>query len=317
MVTCSKPVVVVHGGAGRWDVDEDTRKKALEFLKKASQLGLDTVIRGGNAVDAVVEAIKVLEDSGIFNAGVGSVLNVFGEVEMDAGIMDGKSFRAGGVAAVTRPRHPIELARIVMERTDHVIIVGKGADRLADLFGLEPRPPTPSRVVDRYRYLMKNMENVRYWRKLRDILKLMIPVVGDTVGAVALDNDGNVAAGASTGGVWLKLQSRVGDSPIPGAGFYADNRGGGASATGLGETIIMTGLTRVAVEFMVRGLDAENACLEALKILTTMFGNDTAGIIAVDIKGNIAAVHNTEYMPYAYACRDRVEVFFRGTVFRI
>jgi beta-aspartyl-peptidase (threonine type) len=317
MVICRKPVVVVHGGAGRWDVDEDTRRKVIEFLRKAARSGLDVILSGGSAVDAVVEAIKVLEDSSIFNAGVGSILNVLGEVEMDAGIMDGKSLRAAGVAAVTKPRHPIELARIVMEKTDHVLVVGRGADRLADLFNLESRPPIPSRVVERYKYLMKNIENVRYWKKLRDILPLIAPFVGDTVGAVALDINGDFAAGASTGGVWLKLPGRVGDSPIPGAGFYADNSGGAASATGLGETIIITSLTKVAVELMVKGLGAEDACLEAIKRLTTIFGNDTAGIIAVDIRGSIAAVHNTEHMPYAYACRDRVEAFFKGTVFKV
>ncbi|MEM1645813.1 MAG: isoaspartyl peptidase/L-asparaginase [Ignisphaera sp.] len=312
MPVCSRPIVVVHGGAGRWNVDETTRKHTLEILKLAAQKGLDVVIRGGSAVDAVVEAIKVLENSEIFNAGVGSVLNVLGEVEMDAGIMDGKILRAAGVAAVTRVKHPIELARLVMEKTDHVLIVGRGADRLADLFGLEPRPPTPRKVMERYRQLLKNIDNVRYWKKLREILSLMMPVIGDTVGAVAIDIEGNIAAGASTGGVWLKLPGRVGDSSIPGAGFYADNRGGGASATGLGETIIMTNLTKLAVDLMIQGKNAEEACIIAIKELTNRFGFDTAGIIALDVKGSIAAVHNTEHMPYAYACKDKVEANFNG-----
>lgn len=317
MVVCVKPIVVVHGGAGRWDVDEDVRRKALDILKQAAQQGVDILNHGGSPVEAVVEAIKVLEDSVIFNAGIGSVLNVVGEVEMDAGIMDGRSLRAAGVAAVTRPRHPIELAKIVMERTDHVLVVGRGADKLADLFGLEPRPPTPQKLFERYKYLVKNIDSVKYWRKLRELLPLVMPAVGDTVGAVAIDTDGNVAAGASTGGVWLKLPGRVGDSPIPGAGFYADNRGGGASATGLGETIIMTSLTKMAVDLMIKGANAEEACLEAIKIHTKIFGNDTAGIIAIDIKGNVAAVHNTNHMPYAYACKDRIEASFTGVVVRL
>jgi len=313
---CGKPVVVVHGGAGRWSVDEATRIHTLEVLKLAAQKGLDVVIHGGNAVDAVVEAIKVLEDSEIFNAGVGSVLNVLGEAEMDAGIIDGRTLRAAGVAAVTRARHPIELARLVMEKTDHVLIVGRGADRLADLFGLEPKPTTPPRVMERYRQLMKNIDNVRYWKKLREILLLMMPNIGDTVGAVAIDNEGNIAAGASTGGVWLKLPGRVGDSPIPGAGFYADNRGGGASATGLGETIIMTNLTKLAVDLMIQGKNSEEACIAAIKELTNRFGPDTAGIIAIDARGFIAAVHNTEHMPYAYACQGKVEAYFNGIIIR-
>lgn len=312
MSRCEKPVVIVHGGAGRWNVDEETRVRVLEVLKNAARSGLDAILRGGNAVEAVVSSVKVLESSGLFNAGIGSVLNLFGEVEMDAGIMDGKTMRAGGVAAVTRPKHPIELARIVMEKTDHVLLVGRGADRLADLFGLEPRPPIPQRVLERYRELVKNLDSVRYWKKLKDLLRIVAPMVSDTVGAVALDMDGNVAAAASTGGVWLKLPGRVGDSPIPGAGFYADNRGGGASATGLGETIVMTSLTRFAIELMIQGKSAKKACIEAITELTRRFGPDTAGIIAIDVKGEIASVHNTEYMPFAYACKDRVEASFSG-----
>ncbi len=312
MPSCSKPIVVVHGGAGKWNVDDETRRRVLEVLRVATQSGLEAILRGGSAIEAVVEAIKILEDSGIFNAGIGSVLNVLGEVEMDAGIMDGRTLRAAGVAAVTRPRHPIELARIVMEKTDHVLVVGRGADRLAEVFGLEPRPPIQRRILEKYRQLVKNLDSVRYWKKLREILPLIAPVASDTVGAVALDTEGNVAAAASTGGVWLKLPGRVGDSPIPGAGFYADNRGGGASATGLGETIVMTGLTKLAVELMIQGKSAEEACIAAIKELTNRFGPDTAGIIAIDIRGNIAAVHNTEHMPYAYACRDRVEAYFDG-----
>ena len=312
MFRCEKPIVIVHGGAGRWNVDEETKMRVLEVLKNAARSGLEAILRGGNAVEAVVSSVKVLENSGLFNAGIGSVLNLFGEVEMDAGIMDGKTLRAGGVAAVTRPKHPIELARIVMEKTDHVLLVGRGADRLADLFGLEPRPPIPQRVLERYRELVKNLDSVRYWKKLKDLLRIVAPMVSDTVGAVALDMDGNVAAAASTGGVWLKLPGRVGDSPIPGAGFYADNRGGGASATGLGETIVMTSLTRFAVELMIRGKSAEEACIEAITELTRRFGTDTAGIIAIDVRGEIASVHNTEYMPFAYACKNRVEAAFSG-----
>jgi len=311
MHTCSRPSIVVHGGAGSWRVDASTKESIDRTLLAAVRHGYEVLIAGGSAVEAVVESVKVLEDSGILNAGTGSVLNALGEVEMDAGVMDGKTLRAGAVAAVKYPKNPIELAKIVMEKTDHIIIVGEGADRLARIFKLQPRPGTPQNILDRYAYLISNLDNVKHWKKLKELFPLL-KSAGDTVGAVAIDSEGNVAAATSTGGVWLKLPGRVGDSPIPGAGFYADNRGGAASATGLGETIIMTMLTRRAVELMIGGHNAEEACVKALTELTARFGSDTAGVIAIDVRGNIAAVHNTEAMPYAFKCREKEYVSFQG-----
>ncbi|HDJ83939.1 MAG TPA: asparaginase [Desulfurococcaceae archaeon] len=313
LIHCEKPIIVVHGGAGRWDVPNHIKEKALEVLKQAAEKGYSIIDNGGAAFEAVVEAIKVLEDSELFNAGMGSVLNVLGEVEMDAGIMDGKSLRAAGVAAVSYPRNPIVLAKLVMEKTDHILIVGRGADRLAQAFGLEPRGEISDRIREKYNELIKNIDKVRYWKKLRELLPYLGIDVGGTVGAIALDREGNVAAGTSTGGIWLKLPGRVGDSPIPGAGFYADNRGGAASATGLGEVIISMNLTRRIVELLASGSPIDEACINTMKDLTARFGAHTAGVIALDIHGDIIAVHNTEAMPYAYKCKSRgIEAFFVG-----
>ncbi len=300
-----KPSIVLHGGAGRWNVPDDVRRRALEVLKSASEHGYKLMVEGASAVEAVVEAVAILEDSQIFNAGMGSVLNALGEVEMDAGVMDGSTGRAGAVAAVKYPRNPIRLAKLVMEKTDHVLIVGSGADRLAKAFGLEPRIGIPPHIAEKYRELSANPDRVRYWRKLKEILKLVM--AADTVGAVALDTNGNLAAAASTGGIWLKLPGRVGDSPIPGAGFYA-SRVAAASATGLGEVIVMAMATRRVVELREQGIDIGEACARVVAEITRIYGSDNIGIVALDVDGEAAADHNTEAMPIAALGHDVKEV---------
>ncbi|ADM27086.1 peptidase T2 asparaginase 2 [Ignisphaera aggregans DSM 17230] len=311
ILNSKKLVLAVHGGAGRWNLDNDTREAVYRSLRDALNAGFNVLKSGGKALDAVVEAVKVLEDSEIFNAGIGSALNALGYVEMDAGIMDGRSLRAIGIGATRYPKNPIVLARYAMEYTDHVIIVGEGADRLAKILRLEPRNNyIPSKIVAKYRELVKNPRSIGYWKKLPEILPKFL--VGDTVGAVAMDDEGNVAAAASTGGVWLKLPGRIGDTPIVGAGFYADNRGGAAVATGLGEVIIMYGLTRKAVEKMISGLDANTACVTTIRELTSIYGDNNAGILCLDLRGEIVAVHNTPAMPYGYIEDLELKISFSG-----
>ncbi len=306
-----RPAIVVHGGAGRWATDPDTRRRALEAVRKAAHHGLEILLRGGLALDAVVEAIKVLENSEVLNAGIGSVLTIDGRIEMDAGLMDGCRGRGAGVGCVTYPKNPIVLAREVLERTDHVLLVGTAADRFAQSLGLEEHPgPLPQRI-EKYRELLRS-RNLGYWKKVLDVAKVMGLDIGGTVGAVALDLEGCIAAGASTGGVWLKLPGRIGDSAIVGAGFYADSRVGGVSATGLGETIVMNFVARRVVEKMLSGLGLLQACLEIVKEHTQRFGRGTLGFVALDVRGNYVAIHNTECMPFAYACRDKVVVSMEG-----
>jgi len=297
------PLIYVHGGAGGWKVDEETKLKVLKCLGEAAITGYEALVRGC-AVDGVVEAVRFLEDSGLFNAGIGSVLTVKGTIEMDAGLMDGRSLKAGAVACVSRVKNPILLARIVLEKTDHVLIVGDFAEELARVHGLEEfKGPLPKRV-ERYRELIGKLDEVKYWKKLKELVKLLGIEFGGTVGAVAVDSDGNVAAASSTGGVWLKLPGRIGDTPIPGAGFYADNGVGAATATGLGEYIVLYGLSRKVVEYMSNGLNPMSACIKAIEELSRVFERGSAGVIAVDVNGFIGSGFNTNAMPRAVMSKD-------------
>ena len=291
------PVVVVHGGAGSrkgWRNYDRVRRE----LEAALEEGLKALLTG-SAVDAVEAAVKYMEDSGVFNAGVGSVLDLKGGLSMDAGIMDGKNLRAGAVAAVEYPRNPVVLARVVMERTGHIILAGKGADELAEKLSL-PRHPGPSeRAMKRWRDLLAKIREggetyyaLRY-REAKDLGLL------DTVGAVAVDRNGWTAAAVSTGGVIMKFPGRVGDSPIPGAGFYA-NRWGAAAATGYGEVIIMSMACLRAVERLAQGSAPSEAAWLTVSSITEAFGKGNVGIIVADKFGRVAAAKNTEVMPWGY-----------------
>jgi len=291
------PVVAVHGGAGSrkgWRNYDRARRE----LEAALEEGLKALLTG-SAVDAVEAAVKYMEDSGVFNAGVGSVLDLKGGLSMDAGIMDGKNLRAGAVAAVEYPRNPVVLARVVMERTGHIILTGKGADELAEKLSL-PRHPGPSeRAMKRWRDLLAKIREggetyyaLRY-REAKDLGLL------DTVGAVAVDRNGWTAAAVSTGGVIMKFPGRVGDSPIPGAGFYA-NRWGAAAATGYGEVIIMSMACLRAVERLAQGSAPSEAAWLTVSSITEAFGKGNVGIIVADKFGRVAAAKNTEVMPWGY-----------------
>jgi len=290
-----KPVVAVHGGAGVWrglDVDLDSIRRALVGAVVA---GLEAS-RSGGCLDMVVEAIAYLEDSGLFNAGVGSVLDYTGGLSMDAGLMIGDG-RAGAVALVSYPRNPIRLARIVLEKTPHVILAGPQADELAKRIGLEKHPGPHHRALERWRKLREKPEGSKWLYERVEAAKAL---GYDTVGAVALDSRGCLAAGASTGGVALKLPGRIGDSPIPGAGFYA-NREVAISATGIGETIIMSMCSlRVAQLYELTG-SLEDALNIVVREHTMKWGPGTLGLIALNARGEVKASYNTEAMPWAYA----------------
>jgi beta-aspartyl-peptidase (threonine type) len=293
-----KPIIAVHGGAGRARrMSEEERREVENALIGSLKAGLE-VLRGGNALDAVEEAVKSLEATGLFNAGKGAVLNLRGEVELDAGIMWGKTLSAGAVASLKRTWNAISLARVVMEKTDHVLIVGEGADLLAEKFGFERHPGPTRRVLERYSECRKLVGETRYelWRRNYEVSNLF---VNDTVGAVALDQEGNLAAAASTGGLFLKLPGRVGDSPIPGAGFYAENGVAAVSATGVGEVMLKLSLASRVALLIRGGYSLERALSEAVSLATNLFGANTVGVIAVDAQGN-------------YAEKTNAEVFYRG-----
>jgi len=296
------PIILVHGGAGSWR-SLDLIKKAHEVLEKAVSEGFK-ILRNASALEAVVEAVKVMEDSGVLNAGLGSVTDILGGIGMDAGIMTSDG-RIGAVANVSYPRNPILLAKYVMEYTDHVLIVGEGANELAKRLGLEKHPGPIERVRKRYEELLREALRGKppSWFKRSYEVARKLWSLGDTVGAVALDGNGMLAAAVSTGGVIMKLPGRVGDSAIPGAGFYA-SRSAAAVATGIGETIIKSFLTLRAIMLVEDGLNAAEAAKKVIEDHTRIHGKDTAGIIVVDSKGFIGASFNTTAMPWAALSSD-------------
>lgn len=242
----SKVVLVIHGGAGvrsEKTMTPEMRAKYEAALRAALQAGYDSLKKGGTSLDAVETSIKVLEDSPLFNAGKGAVFTHEGRIELDASIMEGKGKNAGAVASVSRIKNPISAARAVMEKSPHVMMVGEGAERFAIGTGVPEGNPADLWTEER-------------WKQLQEELELEKKDVGTkqaggfvrsgscfgTVGAVALDKQGNLAAGTSTGGMVNKKHGRVGDSPIIGAGTYAENGVGAVSGTGHGEIFIRFGV---------------------------------------------------------------------------
>ncbi|MCS7285657.1 MAG: isoaspartyl peptidase/L-asparaginase [Anaerolineae bacterium] len=282
-----KPAILVHGGAAK--VPSEILTAREEGCRRAVQAGWKILERGGSALDAVEAAVMVMEEDPVFNAGRGSALTMEGQIEMDAAIMDGSTLRAGAVGAVKNILHPIRLARLVMEKTPHILIVGDGALRLARLYGLEEYP-LESLSTERQRLQWKNAG--------------FFPYEGDTVGAVAIDRNGNVAAATSTGGLAGKLPGRLGDTPLIGCGTYADNLAGAASATGTGEAIIMVVLAKTACDLMRQGLNPREAARIAIQILEERTGGQ-GGIILVNGEGQLGWAFNTEHMPIAFKEGDR------------
>jgi beta-aspartyl-peptidase (threonine type) len=258
-------------------------------------------MKGGSAVDAVEEAISSLEESGVFNAGRGAVLNLRGEMELDAGIMDGETLRAGGVAAVRSVPHPIRLARIVMEKTEDVLVVGPGAQELARAHGLAgDLSPLDARRQE-YRHGLTSYLASRDHGWVKEIQSgLHGPREGDTVGAVAMDSSGRFAAATSTGGLPFKIPGRVGDSPLVGHGYYAVRGAGAASTSGIGEAISRYGLSLRAVLRLGEGRDAPETARDAIAGLTRLFGPDTAGVILLDRSGRPGISFNTGGMAVGY-----------------
>jgi L-asparaginase / beta-aspartyl-peptidase len=294
--------ILIHGGARTEKI-----KKSSKRAKDITNSLMSSVCNGfeilrkenGTAVDAVESAVANMENSGVFNAGLGSCLTVDKQIEMDASIMNGKDISVGSVGMVQNVQNPIKLARLVMESTDHVMFVSEGANKLAKLLGIEFRHYKISQQkLKTYNKYYKQMKS--RWRKNNQLLTSHNNNHYGTVGAVAIDRKGNVASAASTGGRWLKIHGRIGDSAIVGAGIYADNGLGAACATGIGEFIIRLCLSKYACDYM--GGQNNNAFLSsnmAIAKLTQKFGENTGGIITVDTKGRFGAAMNTQSMPIA------------------
>ena len=291
--------IIVHGGAGFWRSDIKVAKIGVE---KAAREGLRALSNGRSALDAVEAAVMTMEDDPIFNAGKGSALTYLGTIEMDAGIMDGRDLSAGAVALVRRVKNPIRLARIVMENTDHVLLAGTTAERLAKNFRLPSANPITAKRRQAWVSARRGARaRIPWLKKNRALLRMYPEILGhDTVGAVAVDAAGNFASASSTGGMGMKLPGRIGDTPLIGSGLYSDNKSGAATVTGWGEIAVKLALSRTVCLMMETGISAPKAAEKCVRMASTRL-HGHAGVIAIDRSGNLAAVHNTAYMPWAYA----------------
>jgi L-asparaginase / beta-aspartyl-peptidase len=300
-----RPSLIVHGGAGNFP--KDIADDCLSGVRQALEAGWRVLSRGDAAIDAVQAAIVSLEDNPLFDAGYGSHLNRDGRVQLDAILMDGVTLKAGAVAAVEHVRNPIELARLVLGKSEHMMLVGEGAEQFAREHGM-PLCAPEELVTSRARAA---------WKKRMEAIAAAddssVPQTG-TVGAVAIDSSGNLVAGTSTGGTARKHPGRVGDSPLIGCGCYADAEAGGVSCTGYGEGVMKIVMGKMAVDLLAdphaltphRGDSASvaravaDACVRKLAHRAHAAG----GLILLDHNGNPAAAFSTPHMPHGYIASD-------------
>ena len=297
----TNPVLVVHGGA--WAIPDDMVEAHLNGVRNASAAGWRVLERGGSALDAVEEAVVVLEDDETFDAGRGAFLNRDGKVQLDAFIMDGSTLRGGGVGCVERLRNPVRAARKILSDSPHVYFVAEGAERFAAEHGItlcRNEDLIIPREVERLRAYQAQASN----SSSNDGNDLFAPAIAndmlshDTVGAVALDRDGNIAASTSTGGTLNKAPGRLGDSSLIGCGCYADNLSAAASTTGWGEPIMKLVLAKWAADRVESGSLPEWVAKEAMNYLRQRL-NGHGGIILLDAEGRFGIAHNTPRMAWA------------------
>lgn len=308
---------VIHGGAGtitRKNMSPEMEQQYRAEMEKALRVGHEILAKGGSALDAVEAAVRLMEDSPLFNAGKGAVFTHEGKNELDASIMDGRTLKAGAVAGVTIIRNPISAARAVMEKSKHVMMAGRGAELFATKMGLEIVDPSYFWTERRWKALQKELldeqEKQREQKPKAEVVPSR-PSLADekkfgTVGALALDQNGNLAAGTSTGGMTNKMYGRIGDSPIIGAGTFADNRSCAVSATGDGEYFIRLGVARdIAALVSYRGLTVKQAADEVIHDKLEKLGGK-GGVIALDARGNVAMPFNSEGMYRGWIAADGV-----------
>ncbi len=308
----NKPIaIVIHGGAGtirRETLTPDREKAYRDKLQEALTTGYNILKSGGTSLDAVVATINVMEDSPQFNAGKGAVFTADGTNELDAAIMDGATLKAGSVASLKRIKNPITLARWVMERSPHVMMVGEGAETFAKQNGMEWVDPSYFRTEQRWNQLQEAKKREQQMSDPGSQSKKPGGPNNDesderkfgTVGCVALDRAGNIAAGTSTGGTTNKKFGRVGDAPIIGAGTYANNKTCGISCTGTGEYFIRSVVGHdVSALMEYKGMSLKEAADYVVMDKLVKMGGD-GGLIAMDNKGNIATPFNTSGMYRGY-----------------
>ncbi len=293
---------MVHGGAGALDNvrDEKTAVRYLESIRRTLEHGRDVLELGGSALQAVETCASLLEDDPVFNAGCGSVLNEDGKVEMDAAIMDGRDLSAGAVACISNIANPVQLARLVMTNSEHVMLIAEGAMRFADHCGMK-------HVPEHYFFTPDRIEQLNLARLKNKIMLDHDDAEADsedqkygTIGAIARDAGGNLAAATSTGGIVNKRMGRVGDSPLIGAGVFADNETCAVSATGYGEDFMRTVISKTISDFvLMQGMDAYEATNAGIKYLKRKV-EGRGGVIVIDRDGNCASGFTTRKMIHGW-----------------
>jgi beta-aspartyl-peptidase (threonine type) len=284
-----KYTIVVHGGAGSMNpnMDQSLKEQYFRSLSEALTIGQEILRDGGTSLDAVEQVVRYLEDDSLFNAGRGAVFTSAETNELDASIMDGRDLSSGAVAGVTIIKNPVSLARLVKEKTPHILFAGKGADELGVQFGVELVDPSYFFVYQRYEDLQTKMEKIK-----------------GTVGCVAIDQYGNIAAATSTGGLTGKMPGRVGDSPIINAGTYANNKTCGVSATGTGELFIKNAAAlSVSVLMEYQDFTLKQAADE---VIFNVLPEGSGGIISVDKNYNYELTFNTPSMLRGVATSEGV-----------
>ncbi|KAM7348135.1 putative isoaspartyl peptidase/L-asparaginase GA20639 [Cochliomyia hominivorax] len=289
------PTVLVHGGAGNM---ADSKVPVAKYgVKLPARIGYETLKSTGNVIDAVQQAVQYLESDPNFNAGYGGVLTWEGEVEMDAAIMNGYDLNAGCVSIAKDIMHPISLARSIMDKTRHKYLAGEGAMAYAKSEGFEFLPEG-ALVTENAKKSLEDFKN-SFGNNSKQVEEIIYGSPG-TVGAVAIDAHGNVAAATSTGGITGKMPGRIGDTPILGGGTYADNASGCISVTGNGETIMRYNVaSRILGLIEYFGLTAQEATAKVLEDMTERF-QQTAGVISIDPKGNLGIYFTSKRMSWAY-----------------
>ncbi len=304
----AQPVLLIHGGA--WAMPDDVVAAHEAGIANALGAGFDLLERGAGAVDAVEAAVAVMEDDEAFDAGRGSFLTQDGRVQLDALLMNGENLRTGGVACVERLRNPIRAARLVLDKSPHVYFVGTGAERFARQHGMA--------LCDNMDLVIPREQERLYKAQAAERAGLPDETFSggvdlrsldshDTVGAVALDVHGNIAAGTSTGGTLNKAPGRVGDSSLIGCGCYADNRTAAVSLTGWGEPIMKLVLGKWAVDRVAAGESPEQAAQEAIAYLFSRLGGH-GGIILLGPDGRVGLAHNTPRMAWGMRTAAGVEI---------
>jgi len=293
---------MVHGGAGALDNVKDNKiaVRYLESLRRILEHGREVLELGGSALQAAETCASLLEDDPVFNAGCGSVLNENGKVEMDAAIMDGRDLSAGAVAAVDNIANPIQLARYVMTESEHVMLISEGAMRFADHCGIKRAP-------ENYFYTSARVQQLNEARLKNKIMLDHDDTEEDgedqkygTIGAIARDPLGNLAAATSTGGIVNKRMGRVGDSSIIGAGVYADNETCAVSATGYGEDFMRSVISKTISDFIyMKGMDAQDATQAGIEYLIRKV-KGRGGVIVIDQHGNCASGFTTKKMIHGW-----------------